>query len=167
MNHPYSAAALAARHPSTSNPRAMMKRLLSKPAPPSSSTTHRKHQETVQEIIISPPPRTDSLPPQSPNEFDKSIRALDLVGQIDISMPAYIESTRAFDPESVADTVKKQQNVPSDPGTSLLSFHSLTVLIPSRIIILWVYIYRSAYLYLNTPLFSAHPISSLYYKNFV
>ena len=90
--------------------RGMMKRLLAKPAPPSVAlvpsspsmrSNHPKYnkedQDPVPEIIISAlPPRIDSLPSsQSSNDFDKSIRALDLVGQIEISMtPTETYTTR-------------------------------------------------------------------------
>lgn len=110
-NHPYSANALqdtsAKRRPSLAPPtpiipspqrqvyhpadpppstRAMMKRLLAKPAPVQLSVD--THEDLAQEItLLPPPPRKGSLlVPQSPNDFDKSIRALDLVGQVDISI---------------------------------------------------------------------------------
>jgi len=105
--------------------RALMKRLMAKPAPPSSSAavavgsphmlsdeqhkTSSQDQGPVQEIEISVQPTSDSLsPPQSPNEFYKSIRALDLVGQTDISMSPCIISITTETRESL-DVVQRQE----------------------------------------------------------
>lgn len=82
--------------------RALMKRLLAKPAPPTSPPSSPSapsmspafhHPNTTEDDPCSQDedPPTDALPtPRSTNEFDKSIRALDLVGQIDISMTPII-----------------------------------------------------------------------------
>ena len=116
----------------TPSTRGMMKRLLAKLAPPSPPTApfsfpsmrpgfhfeddHEKEiafsqdQDTAQEITVS-----SSLPinglstPRSPNEFDKSIRALDLVGQTDFSLPYFVTKR------------KKQRNVfrRSPSGTAI------------------------------------------------
>ena len=111
---------------SSSNPsdppatRGLMKRLLAKPAPPSSPTTpspsmshNAKSIEDGLEGHISSfqdqdPPIDAPLTPRSAstNEFDKSIRALDLVGQIDISMTPF--TTAGTEPPGFAN---KQRNV--------------------------------------------------------
>ena len=148
--------------------RGMMKRLLAKPAPPSSpsapfsspsmrpglyhaNSNEDDHEKQItcphdhQEITLSSSPSTDDLlTPRLTNEFDKSIRALDLVGQIDISMSpctsTYLDCV-IEPPESA----KKQRNVfyrspsgtavtiPSVPTTSSsgnslssCSFHQFT-----------------------------------------
>lgn len=105
--------------------RGLMKRLLAKPAPPSSppsspsapspslsmspgfhhpNTTEDDHERHITCSQVEDPP-TDALPtPCLTNEFDKSIRALDLVGQIDISMtPCTTTETPGF--------ANKQRNV--------------------------------------------------------
>ena len=83
--------------------RGLMKRLLAKPAPPSSpiasspspsmspgfhhaNTNEDDHERHITCSHDQDPPTDALLTPHSTNEFDKSIRALDLVGQIDISM---------------------------------------------------------------------------------
>ena len=83
--------------------RGLMKRLLAKPAPPSSpsapspplsmspgfhhaNTNEDDHERHITCSHDQDPPADVLLTPRSTNEFDKSIRALDLVGQIDISM---------------------------------------------------------------------------------
>jgi hypothetical protein len=116
--------------PTTCSTRGMMKRLLAKPAPPSSpsapfslpsmkpfhheddhKTQSTQDQDPVQEITISSSQPNDALvTPRSANEFDKSIRALDLVGQIDISMAPCTTTSSDFLAEP-SGSVKKQRNV--------------------------------------------------------
>ena len=143
-NHPYSANALqdtsAKRRPSLAPPtpiipspqrqvyqsadpppstRGMMKRLLAKPAPVQLSVD--THEDLAQEITLlpPPPPRKDSLVvPQSPNDFDKSIRALDLVGQVDISIlpeTDLVERTQSRaehrSPSPTPSSGKRQRNI--------------------------------------------------------
>ena len=144
--------------------RGLMKRLLAKPAPPSSPSApspsfsmspgfhHANTNEDDYERHITcsqdqDPPTDALLTPRSTNEFDKSIRALDLVGQIDISMTP---STTAgldiiTDPPGFAN---KQRNVfrqrPSGtavttpPVPTLLSFGTL----------LFLFFFPSAYSFL-------------------
>ena len=113
--------------PTTCSTRGMMKRLLAKPAPPSSpsapfslpsmkpfhheddhKTRTTQDQDPVQEITTS---SNDVLvTPRSTNEFDKSIRALDLVGQLDFSMVPCTTTSSDFLAEP-SGSVKKQRNV--------------------------------------------------------
>ena len=116
---------------SSSNPsdppstRALMKRLLAKPAPPSSPSSpspsmstgfhHPNTNEDDHERHIACSRDQDSpssaLPtPRSTNEFDKSIRALDLVGQIDISMTHCTTAGLDFITEAPG-FAKKQRNL--------------------------------------------------------
>lgn len=98
------------------NTRGLMKRLLAKPAPTSSSVVtiptdrdeFQTNEDPGQEITI--PRSSNSLP--SPNEFEKSIRALDLIGQVDISMaPGTLQDREQAQTPSPPGSRKKQRNV--------------------------------------------------------
>jgi hypothetical protein len=125
-NHqrPRTASSARSDPPST---RGLMKRLLAKPAPPSSPSapsspsmcpgfhhpnTAEDDYELERHITCSQDhPPSDAPPtPRSTNEFDKSIRALDLVGQIDISMSPYATAGLDFITEPLG-FANKQRNL--------------------------------------------------------
>lgn len=141
QQHPSTATSVSSTNlsepPST---RALMKRLLAKPAPPSSPIApflspsmrpgfhhanpntneddHETHITCSQDqdlgrhfiTISSSPPADAPMTSRSTNEFDNSMRALDLVGQIDISMAPCTTPGLDFNEEPPG-FAKKQRNV--------------------------------------------------------